>query len=375
MIGAKWPDIVIGGELLKLKINLPYAFVFLLSPCFSQDTKFSVHGYLNQAYGQSDRYQYYGIPEEGTIDLRNIALQFNLKYGLKNSLVIQMNSRRVGESPVGEFIDDVELDWGFYQYEHDETLSLKVGKVPLPLGIYNEIRDVGTVLPFYRIPTNVYGEGTWTSETVDGVVVSKSWMPGEWMLDLDLFYGGWDSVTSQSADSYTPVRNEDATGFQFWVTLPGERWRFGVHSHRRRPTEAFDETIGRDHQDISIGSVEGEYEHFLFRGEYVRATFEPEGSSWKAWYLHLGTSFSEKWALNFMRSRGRITLVVPFFATGSGDYDDDALGLNYSFTPRQVLKFEYHRTEGYSVEDLSPDFFFEPPVRLDYFLISFSASF
>ncbi len=364
-----------GGDNLGIRA-FSLVMGFLLSVgCLSQETDFSIHGYLNQAYGQSDRYQYYGIPEDGTIDLRNIALQLNLKYGLKNKLVVQLNSRRVGESPVGEFIDDVELDWGFYQYQHDETLSLKVGKVPLPLGIYNEIRDVGTVLPFYRIPVLIYGEGTWTTETVDGLVVSKGWRPGEWLIDLDVFYGGWDSIVSQDADTYIPVRIEDGVGFQSWVTLPGERWRFGLHLHQQRVGAGSDTTLIGENQDMLFASAEGEYEHFLFRSEYHRISFQSGNGTWTAWYIHLGAKFSEKWALHFSSDHGRIELVIPFIGTADEDFDDEALSLNYSFSPRLVLKLEAHKTEGYAVEGFAPNFLFDPPVRLDYAVLSFSASF
>ena len=355
------------------------ALVFTLSLFFGayvygQGVDFTIHGYLTQGYGKANRYQYYGVPEQGTSDLRNLALQFRLEYKVKSRVIVQFNSRRLGKSPVGAFFDDVELDWGFYEYQHSGSLSLKVGKVQLPVGIYNEIRDVGTVLPFYRIPPNIYGEGTWTSETIDGLVTSKSWEASEWLFDLDVFFGGWDSIEFVDADSYSPRRIEDAFGFQIWITIPDEKWRFGIHAHQQSLFGGVRKVEG-EKQEIWLGSLEGEYEHFIFRAEYAYYPFEPDPSHWDAYNIHLGFKFSEKWALNLLRDQGKLNVVVPNFANAGVTFDDDAVSLNYSFNPSLVLKGEYHLTEGYAVEGLAPNIYFDEPVKLNFFLLSLSASF
>ena len=51
------------------------------------------------------------------------------------------------ESPFQVFQPDVALDWLFYEHRFADG-AVKVGRVKIPFGIYNEVRDVGTLLAY-----------------------------------------------------------------------------------------------------------------------------------------------------------------------------------------------------------------------------------
>lgn len=57
------------------------------------------------------------------------------------------------------FEPDVKLDWAFYERKLGQDTSIRVGRIPQPMGLLNETRYVGTLLPFYRAPYNFYQEG------------------------------------------------------------------------------------------------------------------------------------------------------------------------------------------------------------------------
>src|SRR5581483_31831 len=123
------------------------------------DSKLAIHGFLSQAYGNASGGQIIGIPTDGTSDYRNAALQFRYTYTSKDAFVLQLSHTRFGLSALQNEIPDVQLNWVFYQKQLFDSTALKIGKFPVPLGIYNETLHVGTVLPFYRAPFMIYGDG------------------------------------------------------------------------------------------------------------------------------------------------------------------------------------------------------------------------
>ena len=133
--------------------------------------KLSIHGYMSQGYVQSSEMPFSGIPTDATGDYRTAALQFRYAISDNGSAVVQIRHRRLGTSPLQGIEPDVSLNWAYYQQRFGSA-SLKVGKLPIPRGIYNEVRAVGTILPFYRAPVNTYIEGY---ETVDGASLASTW--------------------------------------------------------------------------------------------------------------------------------------------------------------------------------------------------------
>jgi hypothetical protein len=73
-------------------------------------------------------------------------------------------------------------------------------KIQLPFGIYNELRNVGTVVPFYRIPVNVYGDKTYTNATLDGASLFHRFNAGsDWTVEATAYPGGWNTIETQGA--------------------------------------------------------------------------------------------------------------------------------------------------------------------------------
>ena len=145
-----------------------------------------------------------GIPEDGTWDYRILALQFRYAISEKDTFIVQFSSRSLGESPINDLEDEIELDWAFYQRKLGDSTRLKIGRVQIPFGIFNEIRDVGTILPFYRPPYVFYQEGSYTSETVDGIVLSHIFATeSESSLELNLWIGEYEFI---EINPFTAIR-------------------------------------------------------------------------------------------------------------------------------------------------------------------------
>ena len=160
---------------------LALALVAIAQQASAQNAdKLSIHGYLTQGYAVSDSAHVEGIPKEGTTDYRRAALLMRYATTSSDNFVIQLAHRRLGNSPSMQFEPDVKVDWAYYEHTFSgPSTRLRVGKSPIPFGIYNEVRYVGTQLPFYRAPYAMYHEGIYTAETVDGVSVLQPRFSGK----------------------------------------------------------------------------------------------------------------------------------------------------------------------------------------------------
>ncbi|HEV8579017.1 MAG TPA: hypothetical protein VGX68_08020 [Thermoanaerobaculia bacterium] len=324
--------------------------------------KITIHGYLSQAYAATDGNQIAGIPEEGTADYRTAALQIRADLGEQDTFALQLSHERLGESALQAFQEDVALDWLFYERRFGNS-AVKVGRVQIPFGIYNEVRDVGTLLPFYRPSTNFYGEGAYTSETVDGIVLSHTFELGDsWALDGDLHYGNWEFINRSGTFQKRKVRN--SVGVELWLDTPVPGLRVGAGGMRYDVLEPDGNRWNTYHV-----SLEEEAGRFAAHVEYKKIDFV-EGT-YDAGYAHIGVHATDKVVVNGQYEYSNLN--IDFFR--EGDFDDDtALGVNYVFRPDLVLKVEHHWNEGYTAED-PPQNFFAPKPETRYWIASLSTSF
>lgn len=324
--------------------------------------RITFHGYLSQAYARSDGNEIAGISEDGTADYRTAALQIRADFAENDTFALQFSHERFGDSDLQEFQEDVALDWLFYEHRFAAT-TVKVGRVPIPFGIYNEVRDVGTLLPFYRPSTNFYGEGAYTSETVDGIVVSHAFGRGSaWQLDGDVHYGNWEFINRSGSFSEQTVR--DSIGVELWLSTPLPGLRIGAGGMRYD----VDEPDGNRWYTYHV-SLQGDFGRVVTNVEYKTIDFA-EGT-YDAGYAHLGVRVTDAVTVNAQAETA--DLGIDFFR--EGDFDDDvALGVNYAFRPDLVVKLEHHWNEGYTPEE-PPQNFFAPKLETRYFIASLSVSF
>jgi len=338
------------------------------------ESNLSIHGHLTQAYANSSGGTILGIPQDGTTDYRTAALMFRYKMTAKDTFVLQLSHERLGESPLAED-HTVEMDWLYYQHQLRDSVSIKIGKIPIPYGIYNEVMHVGTVLPFYRPPSQFYGEVAFSSETVDGVVVSHALPLGAWELQTDVFAGEWDFVYVVDG-VVTPVRSKSAAGAQFWLQTPMEGLRLGVGGYHSVDHNVPTIPPGRKQsQKDWRASLDADFEHFLFQAEYRKS--ESKNHDFQDYYALAGARLG-KFQVNVMAEIATLdlpTIVVP----GLNFMDlklhkDYAVSVNYKFRPDLVLKVEVHQLKTLNTEEPLVPLFMDP-IKVKYYIVSLSTSF
>lgn len=317
------------------------------------DSGLRVFGHLTQGLGVAGEEAIHGVPTTGTSNLRTIALQFRYGLGDANEVVVQLKHQRLGMSPLQQLQEDVELQWAFYQHRFG-PLRVRVGRTPVPFGLFNEMRDVGTVLPFYRVPHHVYPQGT---EATDGVVLGYQVGSGlGWNLLVEAFAG----TTGYHGAFYTPLPDlpvflvdvlvEKTVGTQLWIGTPVPGLRVGGAV----------QTFNFDQEDVSpdpdvgtrgtvwIASIDGAFNRFTVRSE--AAFLDTPFLDSRTYMAQAGA-----WLIPSLALFGQAEIVdqddiLPFDMPERRQSEDYGLAFNYKVTPSAVLKIEGHRVTGYSFE-------------------------
>ena len=341
------------------------------------DGKLDIHGYLTQGYGITSGPQFYGMQSRGTSDLRYAALQF--RYDRKqDGFLIQINHRRLGNSPVTDFESALNVNWAFYEHRFRNASTVKVGRIPIPRGIYNERRSIGVILPFYRAPAVFYDEGAYYSETIDGAVGTMVLNRGSaWPLTVHGYAGGWSELSyDQSGTQYAvaKVRAENGVGTQLWLGTPIDGLRVGA-AYQHYELNGWTDSTGlvSNRQNVSEwqGSVDGTFDRFFLRGESEGQLYEHD--HFFSNYIQAGVKLPHKLGLNAQREWStEREWQTPEYPRNFDWHKAFGTSITYSFSPSLVLKVEEHWNKGIQVEQHADP---RDPPKFRYGIASLSASF
>lgn len=328
----------------------------------AQDERLSVHGSATIGYGKSDNLQILGVTKDGTTDYRLVVLQFGYQLSSKDRVVTQLRHRRVGNSPLNGQIPPFEPIWAFYEHKFDNGYTLKAGRNPLPRGIYNEVRYIGTLLPTFRVGNAVYGE---THEFIDGVVLRKPFdLGGNWRLDASVYGGGYDlraTVPVPTGVVAFSLRNENTFGGQLWLNTPIDGVRFGVfmNNYQITPNATLPKEQRNKRTTNMLYSAEAVGEKVFVRSELTtfKQTKLPNFLDYAAYYVQAGVNVSEKFTVVGEYSDGRNMVNFPGTQIPTARLplnQDFTLGFSYKPSPSVSFKLEGHRVKGYEFDTPVP---------------------
>lgn len=327
--------------------------------------KLQIFGHLTQAYGESDRGSIQGASEDGSTDLRKVAIQFRWEISERDTAVVQISHERRGNDFLFLEPDAVEIDWAFYEMRPTPTTTLKIGRLNVPLGIYNEVRDVGTLLPFFNLPISFYAGVLNSAETVDGVSVAQSIAPrSDWALDAEIYYGGWDTVRQQvHPDAEFGIANfearaEDGLGVQLWLNTPIEGLRLGAGALTWALGDPLLPTGGRERWKTYHLSLDASFEKWIFRAEHRRWRFDQDFGAFlglpmsipgkgerEGTYVQLGYWATPKIGVFGQVEDTSLGSSVDRLSTLTDLHRDRAVSFNYRFRPDLMLRVEFHSAD------------------------------
>lgn len=334
--------------------------------------KLQIHGFLTQGFADADGLSLNGISKRATADYRVAALQFRYDVTNSDGITLQFRSRRLGTNPIRNLEPAVALNWAYYERKFNSVgVTAKAGLIPAPRGIYNEIRSVGTLLPFYRAPINLYPEGF---EAIDGVSVAKTFdFKKAGSFDLVGYYGGFDNAAATfpaTGPKFTTAisRFENAYGGQAWYNTPIRGVRFGVGGVKFKSRGADTIPVTAPIRPFTrwYGSLDATFDNAFFRSEY---TLLSAGANTAAYYFQGGVRVFDRLWINGQNELSDRTLAGRTFRLQR----DASVGLNYVLSSGVSLKIEQHSAKGYVFERYLNTL--QAPGKSNYTIASVSASF
>ena len=148
--------ILIGGFILFI--------LFIASPV--QSIPLEIHGFLSQGYLQTDRGDYMVKTDDGTFKFNEMGFNVSNDISEDIRLGIQFISKSFGD--LSENTSNV--DWAYADYRWRNYLGFRFGRIKVPFGLYNEIRDIDMLRTSIFLPSCIYSE-SWrdTLKSIDGV--------------------------------------------------------------------------------------------------------------------------------------------------------------------------------------------------------------
>lgn len=142
------------------KINKFICFLFCLAltlmavSAYPLD-KINIHGFVSQGYLKTNHNNYLLDSENGSFEFNEAAVNFSTQLSNNLRLGLQLFSRDFGSVGNNAFF----LDWAYGDYLFRDEIGIRLGKIKVPVGLYNQERDVDLLRNPIILPQSVYWEG------------------------------------------------------------------------------------------------------------------------------------------------------------------------------------------------------------------------
>jgi hypothetical protein len=357
------------------------ALSFRASSAQSISDRLELHGSLNAGYGRSHELPAYGLPLTGTSDYRVFTLQGRYELTENDQLVAQVFNRRLGTSPYVGALPDVSMQWAYWQHRAGD-FTVKVGRNPLPRGLVNEVRYIGTVLPFFRPATELTGEAF---DAIDGVVGTyRHELPAGLELEQHAFAGGSENratANTTTGQELRIARTENMYGGQTYLRLPVANMRLGAYVARYD----FVQPTSRGDRVNLILSGEATIDRLKLQAEHGRYTGHGPNNDNRNGYQEATLRLLDRFSI---AGQHAYTNRMLFFTNPDLNFvypetSTKGASLIFGLTQNSVLKIENHWRDGWSFDvptnpvasQTATDVTLSEMRHARYYLVSIAASF
>jgi hypothetical protein len=364
-----------------------------------------VTGFVSQGYLNTSNVNYL-VPRSvnGTAEFAEAAITVVARPEDKLRVGIQLLARNFGDT--GN--DFVAVDWAYGDYHWRDWLGMRVGKVKMPFGFYNEGRDVDILRTAIFLPQSIYNEkmrdfiqayqgaGAYGNFTLGGYGEGEYHLFGGTLNVPDPTRGFWKDVYAGAAEDIedeveqivsddtgrtatatydefrdavvsfpwvyggavtwqTPLRGLSlgATGFQGRFNIQG-RLRYDVLLEAETPGALpdyaavvfdLDDTTEIDH--IAVFSAEFLRDRWSLAAEFLHEKIGDDAAY--GWYVQAGWQVGDRVALGAYYSHAQVD-ESDVAEVGLPDYyawqSDFTLSLRVDLTEHWLLKIEDHFIDG-----------------------------
>jgi hypothetical protein len=286
-----------------------------------------LHGYGHVGLLATDTNRYLNADNGVSNDYKDLALLFTASLNERSKAWLQL-FHSDGKSRV---------DWAFVDYQVTNSTSLRLGQIKLPIGLYNEIRDIEFIRPSSLKPFMYHEASEIANEAYRGLGVAYDHELGSGNLTWDLYTG--QSIEYESSDH----RHQGLIGGRITYQTPVEGLRAMI--------SAFSEKIEilttgeTSHENAHILSLDYTLDALDLKAEYGRE--EVFGKSAETWYVQAAYAINERW---------RPYLRYDYITTDRDNSNDPSfyqnatvVGLGYTFNEHIGMRLETLFNHGYAM--------------------------
>lgn len=341
------------------------------------DTRYHIQGFAAQTLISSTNNNFFGesrdsiSPEFTEIGLHGFWLPLDTL-----QLSGQILYRRAGESDQdGLRLDYAQADWRFFQNEFTQ-LGLKLGKVKIPYGLYNETRDVPFTRPSILLPQAIYLDSSRSVLIAAPGAIFHGSNVGEYgTFDFTL---GWvqpdfdsESVEYVFLGNNRPGKLQGKSGYNSslrWdaptdTTLmltyidADADYEPGSPDYLAAGSISVRSTLASFQQRLDTLTLTAEYNETHNSRAGFGVAFPDTTNNPMAYYVQGEWRFHPEWELvlrNEVHYRDKYDKSGQKFHTATGRpahalfSDDWVVGLRWDATPNLMLRAEYHHVNGTS---------------------------
>lgn len=289
-----------------------------------------LHGFGSAGYLQTSGNKYLSADSSGTWDHYAAALLLTGTLADRTKLWGQVFTGSTGPN-------HTHLDWLFIDYHYNSNLALRAGRVKLPMGLYNEIREA-EFLQLSAIAPMVY--------QVSSEIADEAFEGASLVFDHDLGGGSmsWDVFTGKTIDDQSAeIKYQGLRGGRITYNTPIEGLRFMASGHWENVERVT--TAEKNTETTTMFSADFVRDNFDLKSEYAhKATFGIDSNSG---YFQAGYTIAEKWTPYFRSD----FVVTDISQSNDPSYyqRSQVVGLGYKVNKQVGLRVESHFNHGYGL--------------------------
>jgi hypothetical protein len=334
----------IGGQMKHSRFKIMVFLAGLLAAAGAHaDDTFHVNGFGYQDYRQTNGNVQDGADQRGTWENDIIAFVVSAKVSDRDTAWAQLESTAT---------EPTAFTWAFLDHRFNDDLSVHIGRVKFPLGLYNEFVD-NKWLQLGVIHPSIYSAAAdMVYDAYTGIGVD--WTTGSLFTQV---YAGHVYDNPPQDTAAVPFSDRRMFGGRITWSTPYEGLRFLVSANRTQieSTAAIPYVPGQGemgHEDRAILSVDYVSDRFDIKGEYaahkIGALSNSPALNANAWYLQGGY---------------KIGLWAPYvrydsFVGDTSNSSDPSLyqkeqvaGVGYKINSNVNARIEYHWVKGWGLTE------------------------
>ncbi len=141
----------------KTVVVLLIMFISTLFSAYSRAEEFGsvdIHGFISQGYLKTDKNNYLADTEDGSFQFNELGINFTTDVTDNLRIGLQLFARDLGE----DGNDELVLDWALADYHWQDWLGVRVGRLKIGHGLFNETRDMDMLRTSILLPQAIYSE-------------------------------------------------------------------------------------------------------------------------------------------------------------------------------------------------------------------------